>query len=281
MTRYTKLFSSPTVSVDRSDHPKDQVHIDGSVARITHYDVTFVVSGEFRVERSHGTWAFSPGDVLLCYPGVSQAVFHPASGARDVCLCMRFASTGLEDILGSLPSVKAVPRRPASASNAFNLWRLQEALKNDDRLTVESVALSSAQSFLGDEKTAFQWRAVDRNFSWYRLRVKRVCDYIAENCSCDCSLIGLARLAGISPFHFTRVFHYFMGLPVHQYVANCRMTEAAKAIRQGEPVSDAAYGLGFSSLSYFSRAFRRHFGQSPSDFRKAARGQAAKAEQIG
>ena len=270
MTRFTKLFRSPALSVDRADHPKDQVHIDGTIAQTTRYDVTFVVRGEFRVERSYGSWDFSGGDVLLCYPGVSQAVFHPRSGADDVCLCLRFENEALADILGSLPAIRMTARHPASALHAFNLWRLNEALKGNDRLIIESVALSSARVFLPDRCASFKWDAVDRNLRWYRLRVQRVCDYIAEHSSSQCSLIDLAKIAGISPFHFARVFHYLVGLPVHRYIANCRITEAAKAIRKGEPIADAAYGVGFSSLSYFSRAFRRHFGQSPSEFRKAA-----------
>lgn len=268
MTRITNLFRTPAVHIDRSDHPQDLVPLDGAINRLTEYAVTYVVSGEFRVRRNCGSWDFHPGDALLNYPGVQQAVFHPQAGAHDVCLWLSFHRTSLENILGKLPAIECTPRRPASGATAFNLWRLHEGLQSKDRLTIESVALSAARLFLPDYSNDHAWRAVDRSFAWYKLRIRRACDYIGEYFASDCSLFELAGISGMSPFHFSRVFHYLVGVPVHQYVANRRLAEAARLLREGRSVTETAFDVGFSSVSYFSRAFHRHFGQAPRCFRK-------------
>jgi AraC family transcriptional regulator len=82
------------------------------------------------------------------------------------------------------------------------------------------------------------------------------------------NLTELAELAQMSPFHLNRVFHYMMGLPLHQYAIRLRIAVAARAIREGQSVTEAAYSVGFNSVSFFSRSFRKHFGMSPRQYRE-------------
>ena len=44
------------------------------------------------------------------------------------------------------------------------------------------------------------------------------------------------------------------------------MTEAANLLKQGLPVQDVALLVGFTDSKYFSTAFKKHFGVSPSKF---------------
>jgi AraC-like DNA-binding protein len=47
-----------------------------------------------------------------------------------------------------------------------------------------------------------------------------------------------------------------------------RIAVAARAIREGQSVTEAAYSVGFNSVSFFSRSFRKHFGMSPRHYRE-------------
>jgi len=54
------------------------------------------------------------------------------------------------------------------------------------------------------------------------------------------------------------------------YINKIRMHHASILLQQNKlPVSEVAYSLGYESLAYFSRAFKKHCGQSPTDYAKS------------
>ncbi|MBA3686750.1 MAG: helix-turn-helix transcriptional regulator [Planctomycetes bacterium] len=70
------------------------------------------------------------------------------------------------------------------------------------------------------------------------------------------SIEHLARIAGYSPFHFTRVFRKRTGRTVHQYVDECRRRAYRDLRAQSFPHRAIAERLGFSCASAFSRWLR-------------------------
>jgi AraC-like DNA-binding protein len=266
MLRITKLFQSSLLTIERSDHPLETPHIDGRERKSLLYEVTFVESGQFSVRSKAEDHTFEHGDILLSYPGGMESIFHPDSGARDVCLSVKLETESFESSLGVLRKRAGVLKRNASAGTAFQLQRIRHALQTQDPLVIEEIAVTTAHAFVPSQGHSGPWDSVDRSFAWYARRIERVCDYLNEEYVNFHSVTDLARVAGISPYHFCRVFHYLVGLPLHQYVMKRRLAASAKAMRDGMLISDAAYSTGFASLSYFSRAFRRHFGSSPRAF---------------
>jgi AraC-like DNA-binding protein len=88
--------------------------------------------------------------------------------------------------------------------------------------------------------------------------------------------IGLddaAEQAGISPFHFLRLFSDVLGVTPHQYLVRSRLRHAARRLADDDsPITDVAYDVGFGDLSNFVRTFHRAAGASPLRFRQASRG---------
>src|SRR2546422_820605 len=80
------------------------------------------------------------------------------------------------------------------------------------------------------------------------------------------NLRGLARSAGMSPFHFARVFRELTDVPPHRYLVAVRLRAAVERLRQGESVTDTCFAVGFNSLGHFIEMFRRTYGVSPSRF---------------
>lgn len=82
---------------------------------------------------------------------------------------------------------------------------------------------------------------------------------------------AFAGVAAYSRFHFQRLFSAFLGLGVAEYRRLSRLKRAGHqlAYRNEIPVTDIAYDAGYENLESFSRAFKRCFGQNPSDFRRA------------
>jgi AraC-like DNA-binding protein len=78
----------------------------------------------------------------------------------------------------------------------------------------------------------------------------------------------LAERLHISPCYFCKLFRKQTGLTFTAYRTQLRIETAKRLLLDPtRRVSEAAYESGFDSIPYFNRAFRRHVGCSPSEFR--------------
>ncbi|MFC4052580.1 GlxA family transcriptional regulator [Actinomadura syzygii] len=83
----------------------------------------------------------------------------------------------------------------------------------------------------------------------------------------------LAGRSGLSARHLQRRFTAEMGVPPAAYVERVRVEAARRALAEGdEPVETLARRLGFGTAETLRRAFHRHVGVAPSDFRARFRG---------
>ena len=105
----------------------------------------------------------------------------------------------------------------------------------------------------------------------YKDRMNRVCDYIATNLDEDLCVEKLSQVANFSMFHFHRQFYAYVGLNVSAYVKMARLKRASYhlAFRKEQKVIDIAFDAGFETPESFSRAFKKIFNQTPTEFRKA------------
>ena len=102
----------------------------------------------------------------------------------------------------------------------------------------------------------------------YDNRISRVCEYIERNLDDDLTLDTLSNVAAFSKYHFHRVFRARTGLSVTRFILLSRLKRASYrvAFKPDLRIIDIALEAGFDSPEAFSRAFRREFGQSPSEF---------------
>ncbi len=98
--------------------------------------------------------------------------------------------------------------------------------------------------------------------------VSRARAFIAEHLTEDLSLRTVARAVGMSPFYFCKNFKKGTGLTFTEYLSRVRV-EAVKQLllNPHKRVSEAAYEVGFQSLSQFNRRFSQIAGESPSAYR--------------
>jgi AraC-like DNA-binding protein len=82
---------------------------------------------------------------------------------------------------------------------------------------------------------------------------------------------ALARVAHVSPAHFSRVFRATFGETPHRYLQRRRVERSMFLLRESAvPVTDISFQVGFSSPGTFSRTFRDIVGCSPRDYRRTA-----------
>jgi AraC family transcriptional regulator of adaptative response/methylated-DNA-[protein]-cysteine methyltransferase len=89
---------------------------------------------------------------------------------------------------------------------------------------------------------------------------------IAEN---PPALNELAETAGLSPFHFHRVFKAATGLTPRAYAAAHRSRRVRERLADGNSVTDALYDAGFNSNSRFYESANQLLGMKPGDYRAA------------
>jgi AraC family transcriptional regulator len=100
-----------------------------------------------------------------------------------------------------------------------------------------------------------------------RRALNRACSYIAENLGERFTLNDLAREAGVSRFHFARLFRVSTGDSPMAYLLKSRVERAKQMLLQGElPVCEIAAALGFCDQSHLTRTFRRLTGVTPRTF---------------
>lgn len=103
-------------------------------------------------------------------------------------------------------------------------------------------------------------------------KLHRIIDYIDANLASDIRLADLAAVAGLSVFHFARVFKLATGLSPYQFVHDRRLERSRSLLAHGKlEIAELALACGFSSQSHFTAAFTKAVGLSPGRYRRQGR----------
>ncbi len=97
-------------------------------------------------------------------------------------------------------------------------------------------------------------------------RMKAALIYIASHLSEEVSIDTLSEITAYHPHYFIKLFKKDMGMSPHQYILRMRLQEAARILRAGGNVGDAAASVGYGDASSFARAFKAYYGIQPGRF---------------
>ena len=100
-------------------------------------------------------------------------------------------------------------------------------------------------------------------------KLKQVTDWIEEHLDDEFDLERLAAQAGLSKFHFHRLFREATGVSPAKYQLNARMNAARRLLRETkQSIATISVDLGFSTASHFAQVFRRETSMRPSEYRR-------------
>ncbi|MBL8807242.1 MAG: helix-turn-helix transcriptional regulator [Rhodospirillales bacterium] len=262
------IVKTPTVSVREfrctagpDARPFTESHGESGIA--------YVARGSFGYRYRGRSHEMIAGGVISGFRGDEYVCTHEHHGCGDVCLSIRLAP-GLEAELDARAAnwrIGALPPLPEIAM--LGELALASADGGSD-VAVEEAAAALAARFM----RLAGCRAPDAGEAGGRDRKRAVetALWIDANAEKDIDLAAAAAMAGLSAFHFLRVFRRTLGVTPHQYLVRARLRRAARAlVAEDVPVTDVAYDCGFADLSNFVRSFRRAAGVSPREFRRNAR----------
>ena len=101
------------------------------------------------------------------------------------------------------------------------------------------------------------------------VHLRRARDYADRHYAEPLDLAALAQVAGLSKFHFQRLFKATYGLTPAAHLSQRRVERAQDLLRATNlTVTEVCFAVGFSSLGSFSSRFRDLVGETPSEFQR-------------
>lgn len=106
----------------------------------------------------------------------------------------------------------------------------------------------------------------------YLTQVQRGIDYIEAHLDCELEPAAVARQAGISQWHFQRIFKGLTNETLKTYIRSRRLADAGRRLETSrERILEIALSAGFESQESFTRAFKKAFGVTPAAYRRDGR----------
>jgi AraC-like DNA-binding protein len=231
------------------------------------FSISYVRHGTFGYQVRGRQFEMVAGGVLIGFPGDEFICTHDHA-CGDECLSFRLAPA-VADTVGSDEKVWKRGAMPPLAPIMVLGELAQAAASGASGVGLDEVGMLLAvrlAAMVGGESQ--QLRASPRD----RRRAVETALWLDANAHEPVDLERAAQRAGLSPYHFPRLFAAVVGVTPHQYLLRSRLRRAARALAEDDrAVSDIALDVGFADLSNFVRTFHRAAGVSPRGFRQAAR----------
>ena len=233
------------------------------------FTVSYVRKGSFGYHARGQSFELVAGSILVGNPGDEYMCTHEYC-CGDECLSFDL-SPSLVDALGIAKEFWLTGGIPPLAELMVLGELAQAAAEGCRTIGLDELGMlftaRSAEIVGGRKQNPLAVAARDRQ------RMVETALWIDANSHEPIDLDGAAAVAGLSSFHFLRLFKEVLGVTPHQYLVRSRLRHAARRLADStQSVTDIAFDVGFADLSNFVRTFHRAAGVSPSGFRRTASG---------
>ncbi len=233
------------------------------------HSISYVRKGSFGCHCRGRFHELVAGSILVGHPGDEYICTHDHVYG-DECLSF-FLSPELVEMIGDDAAVWRIGAAPPLPELMVLGELAQTAADGSSDIGLDEVGHVFANRFVevvsGRKQKPVTAMARDRR------RAVETALWIDAHSHRPIGLEDAAEQAGISPFHFLRLFSEVLGVTPHQYLVRSRLRHAARRLADDDSaITDIAYDVGFGDLSNFVRTFHRAAGASPLRFRQASRG---------
>ncbi|HEV8509110.1 MAG TPA: AraC family transcriptional regulator [Gemmatimonadales bacterium] len=176
---------------------------------------------------------------------------------------------GAADRLGPCAELFDEVRHARRSPLAVLAWSMVRELRAPDSVTllaVEGLSLEMVALALRESRAVRRGRLAP---GW----LTRVRDCLQDRFLDPPTLGELATDASVHPDYLARAFRAWFGQPIGRYVRRLRLEWAAERLAvTAIPIVQIAFQAGFADQSHFTRAFKRHIGVAPGDYRRSVWG---------
>lgn len=248
-----ELHRGSSITMDYARHWHDELYLCA------------IVDGEADLECVGSSYCTPPGALVLIPPGQIHANRKRRCSFQCMFIEVQAMHKAVEKFTeGSVPEIGFRTELVHNRGTMKSFLRLFRSLEGSGlRLGRDSALLRFLLTLVSCHSAARvpKVRDGDEDFA-----VKRIRQFLDEHYAEHVSLLDLARLTRLSPYHLHRSFCRKVGLPPHAYQVQVRVSRARSFLRRGRSISDAAFSAGFVDQSHFSRHFKRLTGVTPGQY---------------
>ncbi len=233
------------------------------------HSLSYVRKGSFGCHCRGRRFDLVAGSLFVGHPGDEYVCTHEHPLGGDECLSFQFEPELVEHLGGDAAAWRcgSVPPLPALVV----LGELAQATaRGRADVALDELGMLIGARFVGLSGAR---RSSPRAASpGDRRRALRAAQWIEAHAAEAVDLAGAAAEAGLSKFHFLRVFTRVFAVTPHQHLIRCRLRRATRLLAESSmPVTDVALETGFADLSNFVRTFARAAGMPPLGLRRLAK----------
>lgn len=251
----------------RSGRPTDEDVLVRRPAGRLDYQLLYMVSGhaDYLLD---GEWqTVGEGKIVLYRPQVPQ-FYRTYSQVPMLCRWVHFSGTEAASLLEECGMGQEYLFSPGlcPAAEALLKSMVVEILHREPmyRIVVES-QFRQAMALFGRQMAQRKGSVASSS----RQRILTIVEYMNRHYFEPLQIEELAERCGLSKYHFIHLFRMCMGMTPYSYLIRIRMERAETLLQTGDmTVQEVAFVCGYNDPLYFSRAFSRHFGVSPTDYKQ-------------
>lgn len=255
--------------------------------RLLDYLLVYVVDGTMLASVDGVDYTFGNGEFCLIQPnalhtlhGVTNTTtpfihfdlfFHPQrresfptkAGQTDLHEFAHLIQPILNELDDMYIPVKLRPKNPQRFADLFlTLVQTWEETKSATNLTIQAKGTALIHMLLQDHGFRAAEVEAESRLAW-------MTGYLQLNLSQPLSVEQMAVRANLSPSRFRTLFKAEFGQSPHQYLLSLRLEHACYLLRKSTySIEQIADYCGFADVHHFSKSFRQHLRQSPSQYRK-------------
>lgn len=245
----------------------------------TEYTLWIALEGNIHIKYGKKEYSLKKNDIALFYPGQTYSAWNKESDCRFLVI---FFSIETDSVQSSLEQVHM--------AGVYKDTRLEKGIRDLIRVAKEypvsntGFDLQMHISFLTLFRKLMECRDTASGFETdtnkdidvydnnrkRALKLNHLIKKIENNPEQDYSITSMADFMEMSEKYFISYFHLHTSKTPKQFVVDCRMNKAAKLLENPHmTLAEIAQLLQYSDMYAFSKAFKKYYNESPSNFRKS------------
>ncbi|MHB8129074.1 MAG: AraC family transcriptional regulator [Mobilitalea sp.] len=243
-------------------------------------EIIMPIEGSYQVNVNGIEYSPNAYDLLFISPGELHGILIPSEGCHMVLQFSYSLINNLKDfnlLISILQSIKLITRE-ADPDIHQEILNLMLDIKKEHAEGNEFLnALMYADLLRIYVLIARKYSKISVRFpkmpqtkqQEYMLKFTTIFTYINNNYTEDISQESIAKLAGFSKFHFSRLFKQWTNMSLNEYINLKRIAEAeVLLLNQNLSITEVSLQSGFNCLSSFNRAFKLSKNCNPTEFKK-------------
>ncbi len=254
---------------NRLDRPLQVSYMNDFVFPLhLHSEVEVVYACEGRVSLSidHENYLLSPGEVAIVFPNVVHGYVEEKDvhGKGVFFLCPAEISADYCNVLQKKRPISPVLLKKDISPDLETIMQLM--VSENDRGADPAVLRAYMQVVLARIIPALELR--DARERGMRSTLYQLLSYLAQHCTEPVTLEDLATKFDLSVSYISHMFSEMVGINFRSYINALRLLRATRMLKcTDKPVTCICYECGFESQRTFNRAFREHYGVTPTEYR--------------